>query len=34
VPTRATRDIDTLARVEATRRQHLRALRVGLRALG
>ncbi|MDO4246188.1 MAG: nucleotidyl transferase AbiEii/AbiGii toxin family protein [Deinococcus sp.] len=34
VPTRATRDIDTLARVEVTWRQHLRALRDGLQALG
>ncbi|MCJ2195387.1 nucleotidyl transferase AbiEii/AbiGii toxin family protein [Kaistella montana] len=32
-PTRATRDIDTLARVEITWRQHLTALRSGLRAL-
>lgn len=34
VPTRATRDIDTLARVEVTWRQHLTALRSGLHALG
>jgi len=34
VPTRATLDIDTLARVEVTWRQHLTALRSGLRALG
>lgn len=33
-PTRTTRDIDTLARVEVTWRQHLTALRSGLRALG
>lgn len=33
-PTRATLDIDTLARVEVTWRQHLTALRSGLRALG
>lgn len=34
VPTRATRDIDTLTRVEVTWRQHLTALRGGLHALG
>lgn len=33
-PTRATRDIDTLARVEVSWRRHLTALRDGLHALG